>query len=231
LRFISFVTFPLAVGTIAVAPALIDTFYTADFEQSAVLIRILALSMPIVVVDVILGMALFATDRQSSFLVIGVIAAIINPALNYVAIPYTVERFSNGAIGAASITVLTELVIMFGAMRIRPTGVLDSGTAGFLFRCGACAAAIAPAAIVVGAWGLPAMVLSGAVAYFFTTRILDVIPRQELSHLYSQVRRKTSRTTDEIRDDSPIQPTDDASSGVGRSGPPGVPPSESETST
>lgn len=228
LRFISFITFPLAIGTIAIAPQLIDTFYTAEFEQSAVLIRILAFSMPVVVVDLILGMALFASDRQSSFLVIGLIAAIINPALNFFAIPYTADRFSNGAIGAASVTVLTEVVIMFGALRIRPAGVLDRGTAGYLLRAGFCAALIAPVAIFVSTWGLPAMILSGVVTYVLATRVLNVIPTQELSHLYGQVRRKTSKTNDDTPDDLATLPAD---AGAGRSGHTDVPPSESETST
>lgn len=194
LRFIGFISFPLAMGTFAVAPQLISTFYSTDFEQATALIRILALSMPIVVVDLVLGMALFATDRQGSFLVVGAIAAVLNPALNVIAIPYAVDRFDNGAIGAAVVTVLTELVIMFGALRLRPTGVVDRRTTAYLARCSIGAIVVVPAAAAADFGGLPTMILAGSATYFVASHVLKVIPSEELARLYRQFRHRSPDT-------------------------------------
>ena len=79
------------------------------------------------------------------------IAAIFNPLLNLAAIPLTVQWFDNGAIGAATITVLTEVVMMIGAIYLRPAGVLDRPTARLLVRIVAASAAMVPVAWRSGA--------------------------------------------------------------------------------
>jgi O-antigen/teichoic acid export membrane protein len=73
---------------------------------------ILAQHPPIVSITIVLGAAIAASDRQKAWLLVGVVAVIVNIGLNLAAIPWTVHRYHNGAIGAATITVVTEMAIM-----------------------------------------------------------------------------------------------------------------------
>ena len=52
-------------------------------------------------------------------------AAALNPIACVLLIHWADNRYGNGAIGAALVTVATELFILVGALRLRPPGVLD----------------------------------------------------------------------------------------------------------
>jgi peptidoglycan biosynthesis protein MviN/MurJ (putative lipid II flippase) len=93
-------------------------------------------------------MALIASDRQKRWVVVGGLAALTNPLFNLAAIPFAVRTYENGAIGAAVITVVTELLMIAGALYLRPPGVLDRATAMFVLRCAVAAALMVPAVVV-----------------------------------------------------------------------------------
>ena len=124
LQLVVFVGTPMAIGIALVAGNIIGLFhYPASFSTTVPLIRILAIDIPIVAMDMILAAALISRDRQKVWLLVGCIAAVFNPAINFIAIPLTSHRFGNGAIGASVVTVATELVMMIGAIYLRPAGV------------------------------------------------------------------------------------------------------------
>jgi O-antigen/teichoic acid export membrane protein len=56
----------------------------------------------------VLGFGLFARERQRIVALVAWAAAALNPLVNLVAIPLAVHFWSNGAIGAAAVTVATE---------------------------------------------------------------------------------------------------------------------------
>jgi O-antigen/teichoic acid export membrane protein len=172
-----FVAIPMAVGIALVAGDVIRLMhYPAGFEHSVVLMRILALHVPIVAVDMILATALTAKDRQKAWLVVGCVAVVFNPTVNLIAIPLTTHRYGNGAIGASVVTVATELVMMVGAIYLRPAGVLNRATISFLLRCLGAAVLMVPA--VEAAAGLPlgAKVLVGAATFACGTWALRLVP-------------------------------------------------------
>jgi O-antigen/teichoic acid export membrane protein len=163
-----FAAIPMATGVAFVAGDIIRLFhYPAGYEHSVVLMQILAFHIPVVALDMVLVMALTATDRQKAWLIVGVIAVVVNPSLNLIAIPMTSRAFGNGAIGASIVTVLTELVVMAGAIYLRPTGVLDRATTSFSVRCAIAAALMVPA--LVAAAGLPLAVKVAIGAAVFAT--------------------------------------------------------------
>jgi O-antigen/teichoic acid export membrane protein len=101
----------------------------------------------------IVGAALQVTDRQRPFALLGLVAVVVNIGLNFIAIPFTIHHFDNGAIGAAVVTVATEFLILSGALALRPKGVLDRHTANYLGRCALASVAMIPAvAAIDGAW-------------------------------------------------------------------------------
>lgn len=148
LRVVFMVTAPLAVGAALVAGDAISLAYEADFARAVPVLQILAIHIPFAAMSMVLGMALIASDRQKRWVVVGGLAALTNPLFNLVAIPYAVRTYENGAIGAAVITVVTELLMIAGALYLRPPGVLDRATAKFVLRCAVASGLMVPAVFI-----------------------------------------------------------------------------------
>jgi O-antigen/teichoic acid export membrane protein len=177
-----FVAFPASLGIALVAP---DVFrllhYRAGFEHAVPLIQILAIHIPIVGLDMVLGTVLFAVDRQNKWILVGAAAALLNPLLNVVAIPFAVRRIGSGGVGAAGVTVVTELFMLGFALVIRPRGVMDRGTVSFVARCGAATVAMVPVLLALGHAPLPVKVVSGALAYGVASVVAGTVSPTALS--------------------------------------------------
>ncbi len=116
----------LCVGTIIVAPGVPSLFgWPADFANAVPLITILALHLPIVAVDMVLGAVLMATHRERHLVGVGLVAVVFNIVANLVAIPFFQHMLSNGAIGSSLVTVLTEVLMCIGAVILIPRALLD----------------------------------------------------------------------------------------------------------
>jgi O-antigen/teichoic acid export membrane protein len=166
IRLVLFVAVPSAFGIALVAGDLIATFYDGNtYEPSVVLIQILAIHIPIAAMDTILGMSLIASDRQHKLLVLAGIAAVLNPVFCVFAIRATMSVFDNGAIGAAIVTVGTELFIMSGLLRVRSDGVMDRATVVAIVRCVAAGATMVPVLLLAGDLPLGVKVVAGVVCY------------------------------------------------------------------
>jgi O-antigen/teichoic acid export membrane protein len=157
---------PMALGIALVASDIVKTLhYPAGFAHSVVLIRILALHIPVVAMDMVMATALTAKDRQKAWLVVGCVAALFNPTLNLIAIPLTNRVFGDGAIGASLITVATEVVMMIGAIYLRPAGILDRATVFFILRCAGAAAFMIPAVYGLAGQPVAVKVVAGMAAF------------------------------------------------------------------
>jgi O-antigen/teichoic acid export membrane protein len=175
-----FVGTPMAIGIALTANNIIGLFhYPAGFEQTVPLIRILAIHIPIVSMDMVLAIALTAKDRQKAWVLVGCIAAIFNPAVNFLAIPITVHRFADGAIGASIVTVATEVVMMIGAIYLRPEGVLDRQTASFLLRCVVASLAMIPFVLLASSAPLAVKVMIGVTVFALTSFGLRLVSPRE----------------------------------------------------
>lgn len=181
LRWVFYLMAPVAVGTALLAENVVHFLhYPAGFEHSVLLIRILAVHIPIVGLTMLLGMVLTAADRQRQWVTVACLAALINPALNLAAIPLTSRVYGDGAIGAAIVTVITECCMLAGALRLRPAGVLDGATAAYLLRCIAASALMAgPVLLLRGAF-LPLPVAAGAATYLACSLLLGALTPQDL---------------------------------------------------
>ena len=120
-------TVPIAAVIIALAPIVPALLHwPAEFDHSVPLMMILALHQPFVAADMVLATGLAALKREGRWLRVGIVAAVINPALNVVFIPLLERHMQDGAIAAAVITVATEL-LMFGAVaRLLPRDFFTS---------------------------------------------------------------------------------------------------------
>ena len=196
LRVVFMVTAPLAIGAALVAGDAISLAYEADFQRAVPVLQILAIHIPFAAMSMVLGMALIASDRQKRWVVVGGLAALTNPLFNLVAIPFAVRTYQNGALGAAVITVVTELLMIAGALYLRPPGVLDRATARFIVRCAVAAGLMVPAVVLtssiprleahvgsgllVAVVGLCAEVAVGIVVYVVASIALRTISLDEV---------------------------------------------------
>ena len=107
----------------------------AEYGPSVIVLQIFALSIPIIFIDIILGSALMgAANRQRAWAVIGLFAIFINISTNYILIPYTQTIFTNGGIGAAIATLVTEIFVMGFAFYLLPKGYLQTFKSGYILK-------------------------------------------------------------------------------------------------
>jgi O-antigen/teichoic acid export membrane protein len=186
-RMVFFLCAPMAVGIALIAADIIALFhYPTGFAHSIPLMRILALHIPLVGVDTVLGSVLMACDLQKQWVVVGCLAVVFNLVLNLVAIPATASALGNGAIGASLVTVLTELFMFAGAVVLRPRGVLDKQTTRFLFSCCvACLPLIAGVTLAANAW-LPVKIAVGVATYGMACVALRLVSLDRLASLVRQ---------------------------------------------
>jgi O-antigen/teichoic acid export membrane protein len=167
---------PMAVGIALTAPDILDLFhYPTSYHRAALLIRILAFHIPIVGLDMVLALALAAQGRQKSWLVVGGIASVFNPLVNLFAIPFTSHHFGDGAIGASVVTVATELLMMAGAIYLRPAGVLDRSTISFAARCVLASGAMIPPVLLADSSPFAVKVLIGLAAFVIACLALRIV--------------------------------------------------------
>jgi O-antigen/teichoic acid export membrane protein len=190
-RVVLLTTLPMALGIMLLPDRIVQVLHWGDsFQHSVLPIVLLAPSFPLVGVDMMIGTALNAHDRQRQWALTGVAAAVLNPSLNFLAIPYMQHHFGNGAIGAAAVTTTTELFMMVVGLWLLPRGALGRSTGSWALRC--LGAGVAMAAVVVPLRGLPLIVpvAAGVLAYggaslaLRTVSLSDV--RRALRHLVSR---------------------------------------------
>jgi O-antigen/teichoic acid export membrane protein len=180
LRLVFLVSTPAAIGIALVSEPFLRLLYGTDFLQAVPLMRILALHIPIVAMDIVLGVVVVAADRQRTWTLIAVIAAVFNPLLNLAAIPLTENLFDNGAIGAAIITVATEVVVMLGALYLRPEGVLDRATRQTMLRTVLASSTMVPVVLALQSTPLVVQVLAGAITYGLAAIALGTVSVREV---------------------------------------------------
>ncbi|MBV9171194.1 MAG: oligosaccharide flippase family protein [Chloroflexi bacterium] len=129
------VTAPFCAATAAAAPVIPQLLgWPEEFNQTVLPMTILAPNLTIVAFDMMLGTALMALGRERKWLLVGVIAAVVNPSANVVAIPFAQSVWGNGSIGCATVAVITELVMLVGGLILIPRGVLDRALVSIAVR-------------------------------------------------------------------------------------------------
>ena len=166
IRFTALAAVPAAVGLGVIAEDLLGFFYeNEDFGNSIVLMQILAIHIPVAAVDTIMAMALIAIDRQRKYVFVAGCAAVLNPIACIIAINITMDRYDNGAIGAAIVTVGTEILILGAALTIRPHGVMDGWTAWLCARIVGAGLVMGVVVLTAGDLPLAVQVAIGVVVY------------------------------------------------------------------
>ncbi|HEY8814894.1 MAG TPA: flippase [Candidatus Dormibacteraeota bacterium] len=186
------INLPMAVGIGLMPDRIIHVLhYPAAFEHSIIPIVLLAAGIPLIATDMVIFTALNAGDRQKQLAMLGVAAALLNPILNLVAIPYTQAAFGNGAIGAAATTTLTELFMLGVGLRMLRQGTLDRATGTFALRC--LLAASLMAAVVMPLRSLPLLIpiAAGAIVYGAASFAFRTLTMSEVRVVFHHLTRQS----------------------------------------
>jgi O-antigen/teichoic acid export membrane protein len=175
-------TLPLSVGLMILAPQFAhDIGGGHQFARSVPLIVILSIHIPLAAVDAIVGSAIFALNRQKRLAVIAWIAAVLNPLANLAAIPLASHLWGNGAIGAALMTVATEVLIGICVFRMVSGCLLGRELLSGAVRATVAAAAmIVPVMAVSKIAGLAPAIAVGGGVYIGVALVLRVGSFDEL---------------------------------------------------
>ena len=189
IRLVFVVSAPLSVGIALVSRNVLDILYAGKVMKAVPVMQILAVHLPVVSITMVLGTVLVATDRQRTWIILGCVAFVFNIGLNVLVIPWSIHRFSNGAIGAALVTVGTEFVVMLGAARMRPTGILDRSALLFCLRCLVASALMIPPVLVINHAWFGYKVVLGATVFAVSAFGLRLVRADEIRDALAQVKR------------------------------------------
>jgi O-antigen/teichoic acid export membrane protein len=106
IKFLLIVSLPITVGTVVLADQIIFLFFTQDFANSVIALRLLILFLPFSYINSVTQYVLIALNQQRFLTLAFAVGALFNIAANLLLIPYY------SFVGAAITTVLSELVLM-----------------------------------------------------------------------------------------------------------------------
>lgn len=184
---------PIAAGTAIAADPVIGVLYGSAYENAVPVLVILGLCIPLMYTNIILAQVLVAANRQTSWTWAMLAATIVNPLFNFVLIRVTESRYDNGAIGAATSLLLTEVVIVTIGFVMIGRAILDGGT---IRRCAlGIGAAVAMWAVAYAARGLgPVLAFAaGALTFVVLAGALRIVTADELALMRAGISRVLQR--------------------------------------
>lgn len=191
---------PLALGISLLSDEVIRFLpYPESFQNSALLLRILALTIPVTAMLTILGTIAVAVDRQRAWAIALLGTVALNVVLNAVSIPYFQRVYGNGAIAASIATVISEGFMVMVGVRLMPRGVINKELGALLLKVALAGGVMVTIGMTANALGTGAVSLAvaGAVAYIalvFATRAVtgaDVMFMREAALRRVQLLRRS----------------------------------------
>jgi O-antigen/teichoic acid export membrane protein len=185
---------PISALIIACAPAIPGLLgWPEEFRNAVPLMMILAIHQPFVALDMVLGTALIARKDERRWFYVALAAAVFNPVLNLVLIPIFDRAVDNGAVGAAILTVATELFMLAGALALLPRGSVDRRTVllgGRVICAGVCMWAVTAA---LRLYSLPLAFAGGCAAFAVAALLLRVVLPRDLRAVTALSRQMLGR--------------------------------------
>jgi O-antigen/teichoic acid export membrane protein len=190
-RFMLLLTVPLSAGTIVVAPLIPSLLgWPADFANAALPMSILALQLPLVAVGMVLGTVLMAIGREKRLVVVSIIATSFNIVANLLAIPASENLMGNGGIGAAGVTVASEILMLIGALVFVPKHLLDMRIVWDALRIMIAGAATAVVGVALLPVALFVCVPAGAATYVAVVALLRVLTIEDVRLVTTRLRNR-----------------------------------------
>jgi Membrane protein involved in the export of O-antigen and teichoic acid len=174
------ISLPIAAGTIVVAGPLVALLYGPAFGESAPVLSILGLVIPATYLNIIVNQALVASGRQIAWTKVMAVSAVLNPLLNWIAIPAAHAAWQDAALGAAWSLVATE-ALMLGAGLYLLRGYIDPAAVWRVTKAGLAALTMGLAVYLARRYGLVLQVALGLVLFGALAFPLGLVRPQELA--------------------------------------------------
>jgi O-antigen/teichoic acid export membrane protein len=170
-----------AAGIMSLAPTLPGLLgWSPDYLPVVPLIMILAWQQPLVGINMVLGTALVALHREKKWLWVAVVGATLSPLLNVLFIPIFETRLQNGALAAAVVEVVTEVVMLVGAISLLPRRTLEMGMIFLAVRVLFAGAGLVAVMFALIGYSLPLAVIVSSLSFAALLVLLRVIRVAEL---------------------------------------------------
>jgi O-antigen/teichoic acid export membrane protein len=172
-------TTPVAVGLLVLAPEIVNFLFTLEaFGPSVPVLRIRAVTLALVFVDIFLVGILMVVGRERTWIAVVAAGCVLSPALSRLLIPLTEFHYHNGGIGAALATLLTEIFIMASALRLFPAGTLGPDSWRVAAQAAGAGAVMATLIVLGRAVSIPWVLTAGAggLAYLAIVLRLGILP-------------------------------------------------------
>ncbi len=115
------VTVPIGLGAVAVGPPLARFLFGDEFEGAGEVLMVLGVVLIITSETILVGRYAIATGHQRLWNAVMVGAVVMTIPLDIALVPWTDDRFGNGAIGGALAYVVTEsLMLTIGLVKFGP---------------------------------------------------------------------------------------------------------------
>ena len=186
---------PMGVGLTCTAGSVVRLLYGAEYSGAAPALAILGLCLPVMYVNIQIAQVFVASGRP---LVMGRIlaaAAVFNVAANLLLIPYTGQHWGNGAIGAATALLLTELCQAVLAVAIVGRRLLGRATVLRVAKAAAAAGGMAALLTALPTMPLPLEILLGASCFLGLVVLLRLPAPDEVA----TARRSMARVATTLR--------------------------------
>ncbi|MEP7187978.1 MAG: flippase [Roseiflexaceae bacterium] len=186
------VSIPIGLGILIVAPQVVIMLFGPAFIPSGPILALMGIVLIFTYQNVLIGQFLISTDRQNSWTIVMVVAAIITIPLDLVLVPWCQSMFGNGAIAGALSFIVTECAMVAVGIWLLPKGSL-----GWSNLHSGAKIIFAGLAMVGAAWWFRDMFIAipiciGAITYIGTIALLRVVPPEDIA-TFTQVAQAITR--------------------------------------
>jgi O-antigen/teichoic acid export membrane protein len=186
------ISVPIGLGSAVIAHPMIDLLFGPEFAGAAPVVAVGGIVILLTYQTTVLGMFLIAMDKQRQWTRFIALGAALTIPLDVALVPLFQAHYGNGAIGGAAAYLITETVILAGAIHLLPAGALGSSSRSFTVRALAAGLVMVGAVVPLRERNLLVAVAAGAVAYVIAAGALRLVSADDRRLLIAQLPRPLS---------------------------------------
>jgi O-antigen/teichoic acid export membrane protein len=175
------VSVPIGLGIFVVAQQGATLLLGSAFTQSGSILALMGIVLIFTYQNILIGQFLISTDRQNSWTLIMIVAAIMTIPLDLILVPWCQREFGNGAIAGALSFIITELGMVSVGIWLLPKGSLGWSNVLMEVRIIIAGLVMATVSWLVRDMFIVIPVIVGAITYIGMIAILRVIPSEDIA--------------------------------------------------
>jgi O-antigen/teichoic acid export membrane protein len=175
------VSVPIGLGIFVVAQQGVMLLLGAGFAQSGPILALMGIVLIFTYQNVLIGQFLISTDRQNSWTLIMIVAAVLTIPLDLVLVPWCQREFGNGALAGALSFIITEFGMVLAGMWLLPKGSLGWSNVWMATRILSGGLVMTGASWLVRDMFIAIPVIVGAITYIGMISILRVLPSEDIA--------------------------------------------------